>query len=60
MATYKYVLSGSSHGLDYWTDKGKIALNSDTTQKDLAYLYELKHEGVIRVEAEAETKAKKK
>ena len=36
---YKYFISPTVFGIDYWDENGQIAINDQITQKQLEYLY---------------------
>jgi hypothetical protein len=45
----KYSLSASKYGNTYYGTSGKISLNKDTSQEDLAKLFDEGFEGVNRI-----------
>jgi hypothetical protein len=45
---YKYYITPTVFGVDFWDKNGRIALCPEITQKQLEYLYSIEYRGVIR------------
>lgn len=46
----KYILQEGVTEVDFWDKNGKITVNQNATQEQLAYLYSLNYDGVVKID----------